>query len=317
MPLRAINDGGDGSWNTGPGGTGVTFRHSNEQVGDLYLRLPPTSVEWTYNLNTNVVNTYGGQVVQLLSMNFDKLTIQGQFGTEGAWGKIIDKTTGQPRTRRTSELYDLNKGRGKNPAAPVGLAQMTAYFSRYFALASQGSERTEAGNLLRGHYDQDPMEIYYQTDLENVMRRWLVYPTSFPSYSRSNDNFAPEWQLVCEVEEPDQTIPKQGLPAALKRLRAAVGYKAFSRFSDPLGAFLYDANGNLISTQKALNFAKSEVEKQNNLIFDDFGNLLPSMNEQDLNELVQFGASMPKVVLNSGFPIEKPASVTPTAKKKK
>lgn len=283
--------------------SGVIFKHPNKQIGDLYLRLAPTKVEWTYNLNTNVVDTYGGQVVQLLSINYNKLVLEGQFGIEGPHGRAIvgSGTKKKLVERPVAEYFDLNKGRG-GPAVgqqqyKIGLTQMTQYFRTYFSLASQGFDRTKSGNLLRGQFDQEPMSIYYDSDLaDDGMRSWTGYPVTFPSYSRANDEFTPTWRVEFEVEEPDQTVAHKGLPAALRRLRAAVGYKAFSPFSDPLGASLYDTkNGKLKRNKKTLLFAKTAAEKQSQLVFDELGNLLPSMNEADLNELIQFGASRPHI----------------------
>ena len=65
---------------------GVRFQHD---VGTLDLRLPPTQVEWDYKLNTQTYQTYAGEVVQLLSVNFNKVSFQGQFGLEGPHGKNL------------------------------------------------------------------------------------------------------------------------------------------------------------------------------------------------------------------------------------
>lgn len=50
----------------------------------LQLRTNPNSIRWTYNLNTNVEETYGGRVVQILSCNIDDLVVSAEAG-RGGW----------------------------------------------------------------------------------------------------------------------------------------------------------------------------------------------------------------------------------------
>src|SRR3954465_11882549 len=99
---------------------GIIFDHP--RVGTLNLRLAPTSVEWTYNMNVRTYDTFAGQVVQVLSMNFGDFVIMGRFGREGPHGKNLDNNTITSRT--AGELSDY-----KNAGIyAVGLTQMTEYF---------------------------------------------------------------------------------------------------------------------------------------------------------------------------------------------
>ena len=50
----------------------------------LRFRTDPNSVTWEYNLKTNVEETYGGQVIQVLSTNIDNLRITADSG-RGGW----------------------------------------------------------------------------------------------------------------------------------------------------------------------------------------------------------------------------------------
>lgn len=48
------------------------------------LTVDPNSVSWTYNLNTNVDETYGGRVIQILSVRLGDLVVDANSGS-GRW----------------------------------------------------------------------------------------------------------------------------------------------------------------------------------------------------------------------------------------
>src|SRR4051812_15030262 len=54
----------------------------------LKLHLRPDQITWAYGLNTASFPTYGGEVVQILSMYFDDMTITGTVKTYSALEKI-------------------------------------------------------------------------------------------------------------------------------------------------------------------------------------------------------------------------------------
>lgn len=82
----------------------VTLSHSGKV---FRFRIDPTAVNWSYNLNTNVDETYGGRVVQLLSIRLGDLIVESNSGS-GRWGyqkELVDfcrdilfqqKETGDP-----------------------------------------------------------------------------------------------------------------------------------------------------------------------------------------------------------------------------
>lgn len=53
----------------------------------LRFRTDPNSVAWEYNLKTNVEETYGGKVVQVLSANIDNLRVTADAG-RGGWAYV-------------------------------------------------------------------------------------------------------------------------------------------------------------------------------------------------------------------------------------
>ena len=54
----------------------------NTEVGDtLIFPVNPNSVNWSYQLNKQSFDTYGGRVTQILSVNIQEMTIQGDAGS--------------------------------------------------------------------------------------------------------------------------------------------------------------------------------------------------------------------------------------------
>lgn len=244
---------------------GVLFNHPT--VGSLSLRLAPISVEWTYNLNTNTTQTYAGEVVQILSVNFDKLILTGRFGKEGPHGK------GRP----ISEARDYNaSGR-----FDIGLTQMTEYFRDYFAIASQGNDAGSQGN-----YNQTPMNVSYDGGLDVQEGKWKVYPVNFPSYKRTNRDFAPEWRVECEVEEADYKVQTTAMTEEISRLREYVGYFPNNKFSDPFGTYAPFTKISKGQLQKALDIATGEASKVQDAMLDIYNGMLPAYSAEDLEQLI-------------------------------
>lgn len=253
---------------------GTVFSHPLIK-NDLVLRLAPTEVDWSYNLVTSETPTYAGQVVQLLSINFDSFTAIGRFGREGrndyrrendAW---IRKSS--PSTRASSSYGP-------------GLTQMTEWFKYYFSIASQGN----GGD----NYSEQPVTITYQgassigVDDNKRELSWQIYPTSFPSYKIANDNFAPEWRVECQVYEAPKIIVQTTMDEAISRLEYKPLYQPGSQWSDP---FSQGPN----ATPKQLRQAAQDALDATLKNVDHFFSLLPTYTESDILDLIQHGFSSP------------------------
>jgi hypothetical protein len=273
---------------------GVVFTHPNNDIGDLRLRLAPTSVKWETNLVTNRIQTYAGEVVQVLGINFGDLVIAGRFGHEGPHGakrrwKIVRDRKGHRHKvhtgwkERQDFFPDLPYSYPANEPELKGLTQMTQYFRTYFAVASQGGDYAGA-TLTHGMYDQRFMNLSYGGATDDFERHWKVYPKSFPSYRRSNEDFAPEWQLTCQVVEPDFAIRTSEMLKSIARLKQNTGYRVLNPFSDPL------ADPRLQG--KTLAQRKLSLDQVNKQVDDWIGGLLPAYSSGDLNQLIHAGASI-------------------------
>lgn len=276
---------------------GVTFSHPAVD-GALRLRLPPTEVDWSYNLVTSVQDTYAGQVVQILGVNFDKLTITGRIGNEGPWGAY--REDGRLR-RRTTEDWNTNLPLG------VGLVQMTAWFRAYFAVASQGYSREGK------RYREEPVTLTYQGSLDidvdsnRSEQTWLVYPTSFPSYRRANDNFAPEWKVECEVFEAPGPIKERERMAAVDRLAYRPLWSPMNPFSDPIGMAYknLDADNKRNLTDAAV---RAAAQREAEGIIDYFHGFIGELGTTEIQELIVQQASLPATVAPKTYQAGKEAA---------
>jgi hypothetical protein len=104
--------------------TTVFFKHPNPYVGDLTVENGLDQANWGYNLNTQVYPTYGGEVVQILSVNISDLTLGGSITTY----------------RQAQLIY--------------------SYFARYMQVATQGT--TGVPNpVTNDAYDLQTMNLQY------------------------------------------------------------------------------------------------------------------------------------------------------------
>lgn len=264
----------------------------------LRLRHNPTAINWNYNVMTQSYDTYGGQVIQVLGVNIDNLVIQGQLGKEGAFG--IKKTARRIRDPRWGGTVpaggyvtrDHNEQFEYNGIQYPGLHAMVEFFREYFAFVSQGGDLQNPGR-----FQQIPMHLSYgntYTDIENgrevtgrsdIGREWKIIPRNFPSFRRSNEDFAPEWRVECEVIEADRNIIYKEKQAAIARLQAAIGYRTINPFSDPLANPAYnwdDITDQIVSQYKAI---------------------LPKITRGDLENMVWQNITVPNIT--EGRPIDK------------
>jgi hypothetical protein len=266
----------------------------------LNLRFNPTNVNWTYNVNTQNYDTYGGQVIQVLSVSINQLIIEGQLGREGAFGvrrassAMTDPRTGGPVA--AGGFYN-NPGHLQfeyNGVTYPGLHALAEFFREYFAVVSQGGDPQNPGR-----YIQVPMTLNYGNTYSDIVngrlvtgksepyngtRTWSVVPKSFPSFRRSNENFAPEWRVECEVIEADSKIIYREKQSAIARLQEAVGYSVKNPFSDPL------ANPN------------SSASNITDKIVSQWKAMLPAMTQGDLENMVWQDITVPNVTENVPIP---------------
>lgn len=86
----------------------IIFSHPNIGLPDLILDTNPDQIVWSYGLNTQNYQTFGGEVVQILSMFIDDMTIAGTVKSYKKMEKIYEWFVAymQLSTQGNRQLYD-------------------------------------------------------------------------------------------------------------------------------------------------------------------------------------------------------------------
>jgi hypothetical protein len=138
------------------------FSHPNSYVGNLAIENGLDQAQWSYNLNTQVYPTYGGEVIQILSVNIGDITLGGSITTY----------------QQAQLIY--------------------SFFARYFQIATQGASASSSGDsaVAAGMaYNQQPMTFSYP------MRDWnfQIQPKSAPGFRYDVELVNPVWVMTAHV----------------------------------------------------------------------------------------------------------------------
>jgi hypothetical protein len=227
MSTQIIGEGGHDSR------TFCTFNSVVCRPQEIKLPLGIGGISWSYKLNYNAVDTYGGQVVQILGISIENLSIRGNFGGENPqWGEVIRNVKGKEvlldrfGDTRWIQQYD-------HPWAN-GIRQMGDWFRQYFQATTQG----ELGALSRPgqRFSQKAMVFTFPA------RGWkfTIRPTDFPQIQIDNQTLNPEWVVQADfVEnlESDRSFLDDVTDFAynqLSEMKVGVGFKRQNPFSEHL-----------------------------------------------------------------------------------
>lgn len=153
----------------------ISFQHN--QVGALDIDNGIDDVAWGYRLNTATFPTYGGEVVQILSVYIDDVTFKGSVTTYNQMEAIY------------------------------------SYFVSYLQIATQGRNPSpNIGDSVSGTaYNLEPIYVSYPH------RDWYfkVYPKNVPGFLLGKMVVAPTWQMSAFVidDSPDLSLIKEGIQA--------------------------------------------------------------------------------------------------------
>jgi hypothetical protein len=227
----------------------------------ITLYLSPNNVSWDYNLKTSVINTYGGQVVQILGVSIDNLTIEGFFGSEGMWGFNTDSRGNFVNERfNNSDIKTWKDGKMAS-----GLYQLSEWFKMYFYRITQA-----------GNFNKEYMVFKYP----HMGWEWNIRPLDFPRIRFANDELLPQWRITCDFIEDLQSNFTQEVTksakSALGRMRNNVGFSEFIEWSTPI-----------YNTKKDRAKVASEIgAKYSELLGSDF-------SEKEIQTLITRGFSYP------------------------
>ena len=224
------------------------FENDPNYPKQIKLYLTPNNVVWDYTLKTNVIDTYGGQVIQVLGVSIENMTIQGFFGEEGMWGIETNddgtfKVDGGSRFD-TSDVYKWQEGPFMN-----GLFQFSQWFKEYFYRI------TQLGNF---------STAFMQFDYPHMGWKWLIRPLELPRVRFANNELAPQWQLNCDfIEDLQRTFTgtvNETAKTALSKLKDGVGFMEFISWSEPVYSSATDMSTMIKDTgQKYSKFMETEL----------------------------------------------------------
>lgn len=261
----------------------------------LTLRHDPNEVSWTYTLNTQSFDTYGGQVIQVLSVNINSLIIQGQLGREGPFGvsKLPTGKSGEdPRWGGTVPdggfvTNDVTHQSDYAGERYPGMYAMTRFFREYFSVSGEGGDPN-----LPGKYVQTPMIIRYEnapySTAEGQSARWVVTPNNFPMFKRSNENFAPEWSIECAVIEAPPHFTKTLTEQAVERLQSLIRGPNEDPLHDPFSDPNADPN--------------SVASDMTQYLQSAFRTILPAISQGDILKSIAQNISTANVASQWGIP---------------
>jgi hypothetical protein len=203
-----------------------TFTCSICDPQTITLYLSPNNVSWNYSLKTNVIDTYGGQVIQILGVSIDDLMIQGFFGSEGMWGYNLINNPAKGRVINNSRFEDADTEAIKwkeDQNTQNGLYQFSQWFKTYFYKITQ-----------QGNWNTSNITFEYP----HMGWKWHIRPLSMPKVRFANNEIAPQWQLQCDfIEDFQSSFHQQILDTALKQLKSfpgGVGFSQFIEWSEPV-----------------------------------------------------------------------------------
>lgn len=154
-----------------------TVYFSHNQIGKLAIDNGIDDAAWGYNLNTATFPTYGGEVIQILSVYIDDLTLLGTCATY----------------HQAEAIYE--------------------FFASYLQVATQGRNPTpNLGDNVGGTaYNLYPVYFSYPE------RNWYfkIYPLSAPGFHYGREVVTPTWELTAHVidDSPDLDLIKDGIKA--------------------------------------------------------------------------------------------------------
>lgn len=235
----------------------ITFTH--DYVGSLAIDNGIDDAAWSYGLNTASFPTYGGEVVQILSVYIDDLTLAGTCSTYA----------------QIEAIY--------------------SYFAAYFQTATQG--RSGSPNIgdstTSGAYNLSPVTFSY------AERGWsfTLYPKTAPGFHYGREVVAPTWQLTAFVVDntPDLNLIKNGIKALAatdlpggKQVFNGIDLNTFN-LSGEISPDSGNPDTNPFETFQATPAQATQIVGQYGTFFN---NLLDSYNNDDFSSLLG-GASAP------------------------
>lgn len=193
------------------------------QLGDLKWRVDPNSIDWSFQLDTAVINTLGGQVVQILGATLSDLVITGDFGQLRGKNPQVSWQLAAAFHQKIKQLMD----RQTLPARTVGQSQ---------SKGARGHAR-RTGILSDAGIVHDPLKLTYHDGVHDWTFRVLIKALDDNDGSGSlnitNGKFAYQYKLTLFIVQADSdVVGKVASDYFLSRISDGLGWKQ-SKFNGP------------------------------------------------------------------------------------
>lgn len=187
------------------------------QLGDLKWRVDPNSVDWTFQLDTAVINTIGGQVVQILGATLSDLVVQGDFGQDRKTNTVSWKLAAAFHTK-IKAFMDQQTLPAKTAAPKKSGAAGTV------ANGVRSGILSDAGSI------HNPLALTYHDGIHNwsfkVLIKALDDGDGSGSLNITNGKFAYKYKITFFIVETDSTlVRKVASDYFLSRISDGLGWK--------------------------------------------------------------------------------------------
>jgi hypothetical protein len=243
----------------------------------IALLVPPTGISWEYKLRTRIIDTYGGQVVQILGVEIDNFKLTGYIPS-GFWGKYKQAGTNYLLDNYQADLGDYEKTVISDSQEKInrnGLVNLGNFFKHYFTMKTQ--TRYSTSNMVFSY-------PHYGWTAGGEGSIYLI-PKEFPRIRISNEEILPQWELNCSLVEYMSSHFISNVTAVAKKqlgqLKGGIGFAEFIKWSDPTASGIVDPSA----------AAKS--------LGESYKNYITNFSSTEAEALASEGFSYPKELLKS------------------
>lgn len=252
----------------------------------IWLTVPPNGITWKYRLRTSVIDTYGGQVVQILGVEIEDFQLRG-FVPNGFWGKNrIKQTDGsflweENYVNTSGTNGDNQYFVGDENHRMNGLVHLGNFFRNFFTRKTQGGDFNTKNMVF--HYPHYNWEI-------------AIIPYAFPRIRIANDEILPEWELGCSVVEHLSSHFISEVTATgksqLNYLKAGIGFAEFIEWSDPAATTSIESTAAARSLGESYRsfvteFNPSDIDTLRNGGFTHPTEIIDAQKTKKINKIIQ------------------------------
>lgn len=193
------------------------------QLGDLRWRVDPNAIDWSFQLDTAVINTIGGQVVQIIGATLSDLVVAGAFGQDHS------KNEQGVSWRLAAAFHQKIKSFMDRQTLPAKTTK-----------SSGTSSKKRSGILSDAGVVHEPLTLSYHDGVHNWQFKVLVKALDdgdgSGSLDISNGRFNYTYKLTLFIVQADsELVRKIASDYFLSRISDGLGWKQ-SSFNGPLNS---------------------------------------------------------------------------------